>query len=135
MNTTYTKITPNIFTAVKMLLENGATNDECAKYMKISVGSVKHIKAAQDFDEYRAIVAAISARKKEQQKQKQAAPAVPVVQETPVQVVEHRQSVQISATHYMETKLDVMIDLLKGISAKLAAIIDDLYGTGKKEGA
>ena len=42
-------------------------------------------------------------------------------------------SMTIQATHFMETKLDVVIDLLKVMNNKLGAIIDDLYGTGKKD--
>lgn len=134
---TYTRITANIFTAVKLLLENGATNEECAKYMKISKGSVGNIKAAENFDEYRAIVAAVSAKKKakkqkadEVAKQVGAVPASKLQQ--PTQVVEHRQSVQITATHFMDTKLDKIIELLTVMNAKMGAIIDDLYGTGTK---
>lgn len=60
-------------------------------------------------------------------------------QETPhipaAQVVEHRQTVTIQATHYMMTEMQKTNELLAAISRKLAFIVDELCGTaGKKEG-
>lgn len=58
----------------------------------------------------------------------------PVPAEPAVQVIEHRQSVTIQATHYMHELLKEQNDLLKGISAKLAFIVDELCGVKKPEG-
>ena len=132
------KVDERVFSAVKILLESGNSQGEVAKYMKLSHDVVNMIANAENLAEYktlmyernqrkaaRAINAKQAAEKKEEVKQ----------EETPVQeikqVVEHKQSVQIQATHYMETKLDKVIELLTCMNAKLGAIIDDLYGTGK----
>ena len=98
------------------------------------------------YEEYKQVLAAMNAKYHEAYNKKllkkNEAPAQepakeekqePVVQETPTQVVEHRQSVTVQTTYYVNQKLDKIEELLKGISAKLACIIDDLYGTNSKK--
>lgn len=142
------KVTPRLFDAAKVLQESGCTRQEIADHLKISKNVANMIWNAETYDEYKAMMfergqrnrnkakKAIEAKKAAAEKAASevgAVPAVePVQQEKPVQVVEHRQSVQITATHYMETKIDILIEQMKLVNAKLGAIIDDLYGTGKK---
>lgn len=49
----YTKIDLNMFNAVKVLLNGGATQREAAEYMKISPNTVYRIAKSESFDEYR----------------------------------------------------------------------------------
>ena len=58
-----------------------------------------------------------------------AAQIVPKQTETPAEIIkEIRQTVTVQATHYMESELKKCVELLTGISAKLAFIIDDICG-------
>lgn len=60
-----------------------------------------------------------------------AVPASQIVKQTeaPAEIVkEIRQTVTVQATHYMESELKKCVELLTGISAKLAFVIDDLCG-------
>jgi len=133
------KITERVFDAVKLLLESGSSKTEIGKYMKLSFMSVSLIEQAETFDEYKAISYEFYKSKKKKMaavkaKEKAEEPA-PEKQEQPAtQVVEHRQSVTIQATHFMDTKLDKIIELLTIMNNKLGAIIDDLYGTSKGGG-
>lgn len=135
-------ITAETFACVKMLLAGGATRQEISKYLKIGVTTVNRIASADNYEEYKNILAAMNAQYHEtyrakrlhldtepvQQEEKQE----PVVQEPPTQIVEHRQSVTVQTTHYVSQKMDRIEELLKTISAKLTCIIDDLYGTQTK---
>lgn len=140
----FTKVTLNVFIAVKTLLENGATLKECAKYMKISLTTVKNIKASENYDEYRAILAAMADKQRERYKKehqkKEPAPApgkapepkTPEKTEPQVQVVEHKQTVTVQATWQMMQEMQKTNKLLEGISNKLAFIVDELCGIGSK---
>ena len=137
-----TKVTQRVFDAVKILLEAGNTQIDVCSYMKLSHDVVNFIARAETLEEYQAMVyershkakqRAIAAKKAEAAKVAEQVGAVPATQivhstEQPQKPI----SVTIQATHYMETKIDKCIELLTGISAKLAVIIDDLYGTGCK---
>lgn len=152
------KVTESVFNAVKILLKGGAKNIECAEYMHISDSAVSLIKKSETYEEYKQIcyttssayrkkMAAIKAKeeaekaaKEKEEKEKQeklvaekvgAVPATQMMkQEPPTQIVEHRQTIQITATHYMMEEMKKTNELLKIINNKLGAIIDDLYGTG-----
>lgn len=146
MKGNYTKVDLRIFQAIKTLLAGGATIKECADYMHVSDATVKSIKASETLEEYRAIIAAYSARKRERQEkaklaeQKLSEEKKPeaVKDEKPAavpeKIVEHRYDVTVQTTHYMSQKLDKIEELLKSISQKLGYICEDLYGN-KKEGA
>ena len=145
------KVTPRLFDAAKVLQESGCTRQEIADHLKISKNVANMIWNAETYDEYKAMMfergqrnrnkakKAIEAKKAAAEKAASDVGAVPAVElvkkEEPVHVVEHRQSIQVTATHYMETKLDILIEQMKLVNAKLGAIIDDLYGTGKKGAA
>ena len=50
------KVTKGVFEAAKLLLENGATNGEIAKYLKISTDVVTFIRKAETYEEYQTIM-------------------------------------------------------------------------------
>lgn len=139
----HAKVDQRVFNAIKTLFSGGASIAECSEYMGLSTATVKYIKSADTFEEYKNIIAAVNIRKKEAQKRKaMAAPApapvyipspIPVpapVPEPKVEVVkEIKQSVTVQTTHYVSQKMDKIEELLTSISAKLAYIVEDLYGT------
>jgi hypothetical protein len=135
----WNKLTEGQFKAIKTLLRGGATQKEAAEYMQVSTNTAFWVDKAETFEEYQHMnaekhlahkrVAAIKAKEAE----KTAAQATPAQTAAP-QVVEYRQNVTIQATHYMMQKLEETNSLLKLISNKLAFIVDELCGTGKKEG-
>lgn len=132
----WNKLTAGQFKAIKTILKGGATQREAAEYMSVSQNTVFWISKAETYEEYEHIqaerkltrkqVAAIKAKEAEKAKEeeKPAAPA-PVVKEI-------HQTVTIQATHYMMQEMQKANKLLEQISAKLAYIVEDLYGTGKK---
>ena len=148
----YTKVDERLFNAVKTLLAGGATYNECADYMNIGTTAVGRISSAENFTEYKSMLAAIAlsarektqaAKKAEQKKAYQKAepekkPEPEAVKDSkpvavPEKIVEHRYDVTVQTTHYMSQKLDKIEELLKGISQKMGYICEDLYGN-KKEG-
>jgi len=148
----YQKMTEGKFKAIKILLSSGATHAEISESLGISDYVIRFVKASETFEEYRHKMYVNSAgyRKKveaEQKKKEEEAKAAAekaVAEKAPaeqaekkeykepeVQVVEHRQSVQIQATHFMTEELREMKELLKGISNKLAFIVEELTGEVK----
>ena len=128
-----------MFHCVKILLNAKSTQKEIADHLNISETTVKRIKQSESWEDYKNILAAINLSQKERnQKKKEAAlkaeekkpePKPEQKPEPEPQVVEHRQSVTVQTTHFTTQKLDEIINLLKTMSAKVACIIDDLYGT------
>jgi len=136
------KVDRRMFDACKIMFNNGAPNTEVAKYMGLSVKTVGRIKSAENFEDYLQILAAMSVEYHKKYEKKKANKNKPVQEEKPEpvaeqkpQVVEHRQSVTVQTTYYVNQKLDKIEEVLKSISAKLACIIDDLYGTNSNKGA
>lgn len=130
-----------MFMCVKALLRSGETQKVIADYMQLGEATVGRINRAEDWDDYqnRKREAAFFARQKTQKKPAQApAPApqpvpqvfspVPTPEPQP-QVVEHRTNVTLQTTHYVSQKMDELIKLMTGISAKLAFVVDELTGT------
>lgn len=123
------KIDAKFFRIVKLMLKDGETIKGTADYFKIGEATVSRIKAAETYEEYLNIMAAMYAKKKAAKEQKatvepEVKPQEP--QESPVQVVEHRQSVTVHATHYMECELKKQTEILELISRKLSFIVDQL---------
>ena len=129
-----TPVTEKVFKAAKILLESGASNKEVAEYLDISATTVSRIRNAETYEEYKNILnawqraRAAAFREKNAKNEEKANYASPQAQ-----VVEHRQSVTIQATHYMMTEMQKTNELLTAISAKLAFIVDELCGTARKE--
>ena len=126
------QITEATFKAVKIMLAGGASCVEIAQYLKLGETAVYRIKKAEDWDEYRNILAAIAINKKEKCKaEKEPKPETIIIPKPPEvkqeqTVVEHRQTVTIQATHYMMEELKKQNELLAIISNKLAFIVDEL---------
>ena len=125
-----TKVDQNMFNCIKLMLAGGAKNVECCEYMKLSASTVKMIKAAETFEEYRNMIAAIAYRKSAQKSK----PQEPEPKPEP-QVIEHRQTVTVQATWQMTQEMRKTNELLENISKKLAFIVEELVGTPKKEEA
>ena len=132
------KMTESKFRAVKILLKGGASVKEAAEYMQMSTATIYIIKNAENLAEYNAIrtardskrkqVAAINAKAKSEPETK---PETKPEQETksePAKPVMNPTVIKIEATHYMMQELQKTNELLTCISAKLAAIVEDLYG-------
>lgn len=150
------KVTGKVFDAVKICVQSGNTISETAKFMRLSLDVVRFIRDAENLDEYNAMMAAKSTRKKQvraikakekaaaeqaakaaekpQDKPQETPAAVPQVapQITPAVPQEVKHTVQVQATRFMEEQMKKQTELLTIICNKLGVIIDDLYGT--KEG-
>ncbi|MCR5566018.1 MAG: hypothetical protein K6F61_04140 [Clostridiales bacterium] len=138
----YIHITESLFLAIKSLLNAGATYPEVKKYYGISDNTCRNIRHAETFAEYKQIIAAIAAKNSELKKARKIAKAKKAAEEVkavpaselpvpepdvkPVQVVEHKQSITIQATHYMMQEMQETNKLLKDISNKLAFIVEQL---------
>ena len=110
-------ITEKQFNAIKIMLNAGTKTNDIVNCMEISEATVRRVRDASDFEDY------VYQRRNPQPH----APQGPAVPEAQV-----RHTVEIQATHYMMQELKEQTRLLNLISAKMAAIIDDLYGTGGK---
>jgi len=132
------KVTEKIFTAVKILLESGAPVKEICKYFNLSNQTVYVLKNCESYQDYMQYVAEKTAksnaaraikskRAKEAAKKAESQTEATAKEEQPVtQIVEHRQTVQITATHYMMEELKKQNELLTIISNKLAYIVEQL---------
>ena len=132
---------PNVdkrmFDCVKQLLKAGSTWPEIEDYLGIGNTCISRIARAENWQDYTDQLAAIALKQREKKAKKAAeekkAEQVKQPEENAGnQVVEHRQSVTVQTTYYVSQKLDAMTELLKGISAKLAFIVEDLCPTKKE---
>ena len=107
-----TIVTAQLFNAVKLLLAGGAKQSEAAQYMKISVPTVARIASAENIEEYKAMTYVSNgnayAKKKPEENQKP----------------------NLLAGNYTLNRLYELMkeqnELLKGISNKLAFVVDEL---------
>lgn len=127
------RMTPNLFACIKRLLESGASKREISDYLQVGSNTISRVRDAETYEEYKVITyertKAAKAAKAEKVKDKSkgnSADEKPAAAESPVQVVEHRQSVTIQATHYMMEELKKTNELLTAISAKLAYVVEQL---------
>ena len=122
----YNKMTESKYTAIKILLNGGATVKEAAEYMQVSTAVVYGVKNTADFAEYCQNSAERDARRKqnaairikEQEKAKEAAtePA-------------RQPGTAMTSTYQMNRvyeALKAQNELLKLISEKLAFIVEQL---------
>lgn len=136
------KVTLQKFKAIKILLNSGATYAEVSESMGVSDFVIRHVKYSETFEEYKQKMATSSSAyrkklakqlKEKQEKEEQERVAAEAQEaekkeskEPTNQVVEHQQSITIQATHYMTVELREIKELLKGMSNKLAFIVDEL---------
>lgn len=130
------KVDERMWWAVKTLLKGGSTVKDAAAYFELSENTVSRIKMSESFEEYKQMTAAAHAKYR---KPKMRLPEKPVdepVEEVkpvePEKIVEHRQIVQVQASHYMLTEQQKTNELLTLISNKLAFIVDELCGVKNK---
>ena len=134
-----TKMTDKLFRAVKIMIEGGATSTEISEYFNVSLSSISRVRQAESFQEYRVMQAATYGKRKPAKTQdapKQPEQMNTAAQQNPMeqqnsaaqqpQVVEHRQTVTIQATHYMMQEMKRTNELLELISRKMAYIVDQL---------
>lgn len=124
-----------MFDCAKMLFENGAPNTEVIRYLKLSAKTVQRIKASEDFEDYKRLLAAMALEHKQKYAAKKnevpqinvpASESIPTKEPPQVQVIEHRQKVEVVAAHYMMEELKRQTELLTLIGNKLTAIMEDL---------
>ena len=124
------KVTKSKFEAVKILLQGGASVKEIGKYLDLSDNTIYVIKTCEKYEDYEQYVAEKIAKSQAaraiKQKKAQEEQKVEKKEDPPVQVVEHRQSVTIQATHYMMEELKKQNELLTLISNKLTFIVEQL---------
>lgn len=125
------KVTQQIFDTVKTLLNSGVPVTQICDMLKLSNGVIYTIKVCDNLEGYKKYVKDVRARS-EEKKKKETKKEEPKPEPAP-QVVEHRQTVTIQATHYMMEEMRKTNELLTVISRKLAYIVDDLYGSKKTE--
>ena len=132
-----TKVTERIFNAVKQLTAGGATIPECAEYFMLAHSTVSRIRASESYEDYKHTATVAYLKVKERNKKQEAkeaaekvgaVPASTLVELPQTQVVEHKQTIQIQATHYMTEEMRKTNELLTCISKKLAFIVDELCG-------
>jgi hypothetical protein len=133
----YNKVTKEKYDVIKILLKGGATVQEAADFVKLSTITVYAVRNSETFEEYEQIavakkierkkrMAAMKAKeyeKKEEPKQ-EVKPEVKPEEPKPANPT----VVKIEATHYMMQEMQRTNELLKGISAKLAFIVEELTG-------
>lgn len=127
-----TTIDFNMFISIKTLLKCGSSRKEVADHLKVGIATVDRVKSAETWEEYRNITCLRNAealkRNKEKAMKKANEPAVKPapepVAEPPKQVVEHRQSITLQATHFMEQSQRKGNETLELISRKLTAIME-----------
>ena len=126
-----TTITPRLFDAVKVLLESGSDHQEIANHLKIHVNTVHKIAAAETLEEYRQMDAmrrAMYAKNKAKREQEKETKPEPQAEE-PVVKTEKLPGGSLSANYQINRIYEEqrkMNELLTLISAKLAAIVEEL---------
>lgn len=96
------------FTTAKILFKVGATVKQVSEALEIGISTAGRIKANETFEDYQKAVAGHTWTPKAGKPQ------------------EAKQTITVQATHYMMQELQKMNELLTGISAKLAFIVDEL---------
>ena len=137
------KVDERMWWAVKTLLKGGSTITDAADYFMLSVNTVSRIKQSETYADYKQSLAAMHAQyrkpklarlpDKKEEPQQEEPKEEPQEEVKPVepQIIEHRQTVTVQATHYMMTEMQKTNELLTAISAKLAFIVDELCGVSK----
>lgn len=129
-------MTESEFNAIKILIKNGAPSIECKKYFMISDATYYRIKSAENWTEYKNIIAAMAVKKKEKEKKE----AEKKTEESREKITEIKEDLKpipavtpISSSMSSNYQYNRMIEeirkqneLLTLISAKLAFIVEAL---------
>lgn len=130
-------MTESEFNAIKILIKNGAPSIECKKYFMISDATYYRIKSAENWTEYKNIIAAMAVKKKEKEKKEAEKKAEESRDEKITEMKEDLKPIptvtQISSNMAGNYQYNRMIEeirkqneLLTLISAKLAFIVEAL---------
>ena len=113
-------LTASKYEAIICMLRGGATDDSVMKSQGISENTLQRVKKSNgSYDEYKKLHSAHL--KKVKQRENETCCQEP-------QIIEHRSTVKIEATHYMMQEMQETNKLLKLISNKLAFIVEELTG-------
>lgn len=121
------KVTQSVFNCVKTLLAGGASHQECADYMKLSIMTVGRINRAETYEDYKHTIIMASLHSG-----KPVSVPVPEPEQTPEpkeEKPEKPKTVDVSGTYQMNRLIELMKEqneLLKTISNKMAFIVEQL---------
>ena len=125
-----------MYSCVKALLKSGAPYGEIKEYFGISDSTIGRISSADTFQEYKQGMAEAALRwsknrvEKENKKEAKQIEMQLKPEQPAAQVVEHKQTVVVQATHYMMEEMKKTNELLTLLNAKLALIVEELTGAG-----
>ena len=116
------KVDQKLFSAAKILFENGATTTEVARYLKISEETARRIKNSESLEEYRQEVSAIKASYAARHKKEGKKEEITLDKTSP--------KTMDAKDYYMVTKLIKAVEeqneILKLISNKIVYIVEQL---------
>ena len=118
----YNKMTESKYTAIKILLNGGATVKEAAQYMQVSTAVVYGVKNTENFAEYCQNSAERDARRKQNA-------AIKIKTEQAANEPERQVGTAMTSTYQMNRVYEALKsqnELLKLISEKLAFIVEQL---------
>lgn len=138
----YNKVTKEKYDVIKILLKGGATVQEAADFVKLSSATIYTVRMSDSFEEYEQVAAQkaldrkrrmAAMKAKETEKKEDPKPEVKPEVKPEEPKPANPTVVKIEATHYMMQEMQRTNELLKGISAKLAFIVDELTGVKSSE--
>lgn len=107
------------YEAIVCLLRGGASDEVIMKSQGVNEGTLGRVRKSNgSYEEYKRLHGELVKIASKKRKHREKEPAS--------QVIEHRQTVTLQASHYMETELRVHTEILKGISAKIAHIMEQM---------
>lgn len=119
------------YNAIKILLAGGASIEEVCTTLLVTKETVYLVQKVQSYNDYKSECSSIKFLGRKKKEQEKARKADAEKTEHPAQIVEHRQSVTVQTTHFVETKIDKMIEMLTLLNNKLGFIVDELAGVKK----
>lgn len=124
-----TKVTQKVWECVKLLFENGATYNEAADFMKLSIATVNTIKASDSYEEYKHMAIVRSAKWSSKQKKAKEQAKQETKPEETVLTDDKQKGGTISANYQVSRIYELLKkqnETLTLISNKLAFIVDEL---------
>lgn len=130
---TRTRITQNIYNAVKLIMKGGSGVKEAADVMGISVNSVRRINKSESYSEYVNLAYMNGAMRYKTPKQEEPPQAVEPIPQTAVEAAEgqqipRKQTIIVQTTWQMTQEMRRTNELLELLNNKLAFIVDELCG-------
>lgn len=120
----HNRLTEEKFDMVKTLLKGGAKAAKVSEYVGLSTHTIYIIGKSDSFQDYQKKVADRIEKKAQRASGTDTETEIPAEGEP--KVIEHRQTITVQATHYMMVELQKTNELLAGISAKLAFLVEQL---------